>query len=157
MELDVVRIGVLTTNTTAMQPARRTILLPLLASLLASFGCVAPVFAGIIFSVDMDLGTAGIQPTRVVAPGDIFTVGLVLTVDASGVPSYGISMNFNPAELSLNGVTPAANNPTLPGGLASIAPPTWNMRWARCTPSTGRRSGLGQPAPASPSGPSVSR
>jgi hypothetical protein len=74
----------------------------------------------------MDLSTPGIQNTRVASPGDIFSVGIVLTVDPAGVSSYGVSALFDTTELSLYGVTPAANNPALPGGLGSLGAPTWN-------------------------------
>jgi len=84
-----------------------------------------PVFAANTVSVDMDLGTAGIQSTRVVAPGDMFQIGLVLTVDASGVSSFGISALFNTPQLQLNG-SPASAIPPLPGGLMSLSPPVEN-------------------------------
>src|SRR6266568_3997329 len=108
------RVG-LAPSVTVLEPAscmlnlkqiRRKIMNPkklVTAGLLLCFGCVMPVFAANTVSVDMDLGTAGIQSTRVVAPGDMFQIGLVLTVDASGVSSFGISALFNTPQLQLNG------------------------------------------------------
>ncbi len=97
-----------------------------ISALVATFGWVAPCFPAMVVSVDMDVGAAGIQGTRKAAPGDTFAADIVLSVDAAGVSSYGISVQFDTTELSLNGATPAANNPVLPGGLGSLVAPTWN-------------------------------
>jgi hypothetical protein len=105
---------------------KATTLSKAVTALVVVSGCVTSGLAQVSFSVDMDLGTAGIQNTRAASPGDIFSVGLVLNVDAAGVSSYGVSALFDTTELTLNGVTPAANNPALPGGLGSLAAPTWN-------------------------------
>jgi hypothetical protein len=67
-------------------------------------------------SVDMDIVAPGIQSIRAASPGDSFTVGLVLTVDALGVSSYGVSALFDNTELSLNG-SPAATE-LLPAGFS---------------------------------------
>ncbi len=96
------------------------------AGLLLCFGCVMPVFAANTVSVDMDLLTPGIQSTRVAAPGDVFGVGLVLSVDANGVTSYGISALFDTSELMLVVPPPAAAVPALPGGLSPLAAPVEN-------------------------------
>jgi hypothetical protein len=91
--------------------------------LLSLFGSVGPMWAAATVSVDMDTSTAGIQSSRNAAPGDMFPVDLVLTVDASGVSSYGISVFFDTTELMLNG-SPASSMPALPGGLFFLTPVT---------------------------------
>jgi hypothetical protein len=105
---------------------KATTLLKATAALTVVFGFVASGLAQASFSVDMDPGTPGIQNTRLALPGDLFTVGIVLSVGAAGVSSYSVSAQFDTTMLSLNGVTPAANNPALPGGLSPLAAPTWN-------------------------------
>src|ERR1019366_5556974 len=105
---------------------KATTLSKAITALVVVFGCVTSGLAQVSFSVDWDLGTAGIQSTRAASPGDIFSVGLVLSVGAAGVSSYSVSALFDTTELSLNGATPAANNPALPGGLGSLGAPTWN-------------------------------
>ena len=77
---------------------------------------VLPAFATDTLSIDLDMGTPGIQSTRAVLPGASFTIGLVLTVDAAGVSSYGVSALFDNTELGLNG-SPAASE-LLPAGFA---------------------------------------
>jgi hypothetical protein len=94
---------------------KATTLSKAITALVVVFGCVTSGWAAVSFSVDMDLGTAGIQNTRAASPGDIFSVGLVLSVDAAGVSSYGVSVNFDNTELSLNG-SPASTE-LLPAGL----------------------------------------
>jgi hypothetical protein len=113
------------------------------AALAVVFGCVTSGFASASYSVDMDLSTPGIQNTRVASPGDVFTVGIVLSVDAAGVSSYGVSALFDTTVLMLNGVTPAANNPSLPGGLHSLAAPTWNNGLGWVHSFNGATLGLG--------------
>ncbi len=74
--------------------------------------------AAVLISVDMDPATVGIQSTRLAGAGDLFTADLIMTVGAEGVSSYGVSANFDTAELALDG-SPAASYPVLPGGLAA--------------------------------------
>ena len=104
---------------------KATTLSKAITALVVVYGCVTSGLAQISLSVDMDLGTLGIQSTRVAAPGDIFTVGLVLDVGAGGVSSYGVSVKFDTTTLSLNG-SPAAAVPALPSGLISLAAPSEN-------------------------------
>jgi hypothetical protein len=108
----------------------------------ALWGCVASLCAADVFSVDMDLATPGIQSSRVVKPGDVFTVGLVLNVDAAGVSSYGVSVEFDSTELKLNGA-PAAVVPVLPGGLSPLITPVENNALGRVYSFTGATFGNG--------------
>jgi hypothetical protein len=111
-------------------------------ALVASFGCVASGLAQDSFSVDMDLITPGIQNTRVASPGDTFTVGLVLSVDAAGVSSYSVSELFDKTELSLNG-SPAASVPALPGGLFPLAAPVEKNALGQVYSVNGATLGIG--------------
>ncbi len=74
----------------------------------------APGNAAIVVSVDMDTVTPGVQATRSAAINAIFTIGLVMTADAAGVSSYSVSVNFDNAELTLNGAP--ASTELLPAG-----------------------------------------
>lgn len=99
-----------------MQPSK---LIRISAGLALWSGVIATGLANVTISVDMDTGTAGIQPTRVAAAGNVFTVALVMTVDTNGilnngVSSYGISANFDKVELTLNGA-PASTEALPPG------------------------------------------
>jgi hypothetical protein len=122
-----------------MKPKRQK---GVIGGLLATLATVVPVVAQVTFSVDMDLGTAGIQSLRAASPGDIFTVGLVLNVGPAGVSSYGISAQFDTTELSLNG-SPAAATPALPGGLSSFGPPLENNALGQVYTFSGFTLGLG--------------
>jgi hypothetical protein len=113
-----------------------------LAGLLLFFTSAVPSWAQVVFSVDMDLLTAGIQNTRLASSGDTFTAGLYVTVDAAGVSSYSVSAQFDTATLSLNG-SPAAAVPVLPGGLASLAPPVENNALGQVYSFNGATLGLG--------------
>jgi hypothetical protein len=99
---------------------KREIYTKVLAGLLALLCSVVPLSAQSTFWVDMGGGL----DTRASSPGDTFTAKLMLTVDAGGVSSYGVSVKFDPAELTLNGLPASANFAPLPGGLISFAPPT---------------------------------
>ena len=79
-----------------------------------ALGLAIPLSAAVTISVDMDATTPGIQSTRTAGAGETFTVELVMTVDAAGVSSYGISANFDTTELSLNGAP--ASTELLPVG-----------------------------------------
>ena len=70
--------------------------------------------AAVTVEVDMDTVTAGIQATRTAALNEVFTIALVMTADAAGVSSYGVSVNFDNVELTLNGAP--ASTETLPAG-----------------------------------------
>ena len=67
------------------------------------FGSMAAASAAVVVAVDMDISTPGIQAVRTVTLNEIFTVGLIMTADAAGVSSYGVSVNFDNAELTLSG------------------------------------------------------
>jgi hypothetical protein len=71
--------------------------------------------------VDMDVLTLGIQSTRTVAINDIFDIALVMTTPATGVSSYGISVNFDNTELTLSGAP--ASTELLPAGFTFNATP----------------------------------
>ena len=62
-----------------------------------------PAHAAVTVEVDTDPATPGIQSTRAAAVNDIFTIDLVMTADAAGVSSYGVSVDFDNLELMLNG------------------------------------------------------
>ena len=95
-------------------------LLKLTAGLLTGFGCAAPAFAQVTFSVDMDTLTPGIQSTRsALGP---FTAGLVMSVGTNGVSSYGVSAFLDTTELTLTAGT-SANTAPLPAGMFSFAAP----------------------------------
>ena len=68
-----------------------------------ALGLTAPLPAIVTVSVDMDTVTPGIQNSRTATVGQAITVELVMDVGAEGVSSYGISVNFDNAEFSLNG------------------------------------------------------
>ena len=103
----------------------------MLARFLAALALLAaPLPAAITVSVDMDPATPGIQGTRVAAAGQVITVDLVLGVGAEGVSSYGISAQFDNAELALNG-SPATTVPALPGGLTALSTPAENNALGR--------------------------
>ena len=80
----------------------------------------------LVISMDMDTAMAGIQSSRTASPGDIFDVGLVfdLTGAAGGLSSYGVSVQFKNAKLTLNGVpvTSAATEPLPVGYSFNISP-----------------------------------
>ena len=80
----------------------------IVAGLTALFGGIATLPAAVLVSVDMDPLTVGIQDTLTVALNQIFSIDLVVTADADGLSSYGISALFDNAELTLNGVPDAA-------------------------------------------------
>src|SRR6476660_8936182 len=82
--------------------------------------CTASISAQVTIWVDMDPTTPGIQNTLNAGANQAFTADIGITADAAGVSSYSISAQLDLTELSLNGVTPAANNPALPGGLSSL-------------------------------------
>lgn len=77
--------------------------------------------AAVVVSVDMDISTPGIQATRTAAINDIFTIALVMTADAAGVSSYGVSVNFDNVELALNGA-PASTELLPPGFTFNFTP-----------------------------------
>jgi hypothetical protein len=89
-------------------------LLRILAVATLVCGLARPLPAAVTISVDMDPATPGIQSNRVAAVGQSITVDLVMGVGAEGVSSYGLSVNFDKVELSLNGA-PAATE-LLPTG-----------------------------------------
>jgi hypothetical protein len=101
-----------------------------LAGLVAWFGCVAPAWAADFISVDMDLVAPGIQSVRLATPGESFQIGLVMTVDAAGVSSYGISAFFDTAELSFTGPGAATNASPLPAGMFSLSAPVQSPPYA---------------------------
>lgn len=113
-----------------------------IAGLVALFGCVGPVCAVDIISVDMDLATPGIQSTRIAAPGATFQIGLVMTVDAAGVSSYSISSLFDTAELSLTASPRAATNVTF-DGLGELAFPSENNALGQVYSFNGATFGTG--------------
>jgi hypothetical protein len=92
----------------------------ILGGLFALLSSAVPLFAQVTFWVDMGGGL----DTRAASPGDTFTAKLMLTVGASGVSSYGVSVMLDPAELTLNGSPACANFSPLPGGLLPFQPPT---------------------------------
>jgi hypothetical protein len=96
-----------------MKPARPSKGLVALAGWVGSV--VVAVAAVNSVSVDMDLATPGIQSTRAALPGDLVTVGILMSVDTNGVSSCGISALFDNAQLNLTGA-PAATE-FLPTGL----------------------------------------
>jgi hypothetical protein len=98
-----------------MKPAKPS---KVLVALAGWVGSVAVAVAVNSVSVDMDLATPGIQTARAALTGNVFTVGIVMSVDASGVSSYGISALFDNVQLMLNGV-PAATE-LLPVGLTNL-------------------------------------
>ena len=99
-----------------MKQTMRTKVIASFVSLLTAI-TVAP--AAVLVSVDMDTVTPGIQSSITVAPAAIFSVNLVVTADAAGVSSYGISALFDNAELTLNGIPDsAAATELLPAGFA---------------------------------------
>lgn len=85
-----------------------------LAVAAVALGLAAPLRAAVTISVDMDPATPGIQSTRTAAVGETLTIELVMTVDAAGVSSYGVSANFDNAELTLSGAP--ATTELLPAG-----------------------------------------
>jgi hypothetical protein len=105
---------------------KRTRTFPVIATIATVLICTVSMSAQVTVWVDMDSITPGIQNTLNVVAGQTFTADVGLTVGPAGVSSYSISAQFDTAELSLNGVAPAANNPALPGGLSSLAAPTSN-------------------------------
>ena len=94
----------------------------LLLALAALLGGVAGARAAVLICVDLDTATPGIQAVRNVVAGELFTAALVMDVDAGGVSSYSVSVNFDTSELTLDGV-PAASYPALPGGLSAGTAP----------------------------------
>ena len=107
---------------------KRTRTFPVIATIAAGLICTVSTSAQVTVWVDMDPLTPGIQDTLNAVAGQTFTADVGITVGAAGVSSYSISAQLDTAELSLNGVTPAANNPALPGGLSSLfGAPTWNL------------------------------
>lgn len=73
--------------------------------------------AAVIISMDMDPLTVGIQDNVTVAAAQTFSVDLLVTADADGISSYGISALFDNSELTLNGVPDtAAATEDLPAG-----------------------------------------
>jgi hypothetical protein len=81
------------------------------------FGCLSAASAAVTVSVDMDPATAGIQSSVPAVAGQPITVDIVMTVGAEGVSSCGISVNFDNAELSLNGAPASAER--LPAGFTT--------------------------------------
>lgn len=80
-------------------------------------GGVGTLPAVVTVAVDMDTVTPGIQSVRTAALNDIFDIGLVMTADAAGISSYGVSVLFDNGELKLNGVPDiAAATELLPPG-----------------------------------------
>ena len=116
-------------------------LLKFTAGLLVGCGCVGPASAVDVIFLDMDTGTPGIQSVRTAAPGDMFTIALMMSVDAAGVSSYGISATFDTGELTLNGAPAAANVPF--GGLAPLAAPVENNALGQVYSFNGATFGAG--------------
>jgi len=82
-----------------------------LAALLPLLGMAGPVGLAQVVSIDMDLGTAGIQDTRVATSGIGFPIGLVLEPGAAGISFYGITVRFDTTELLLDGVPATTTSP----------------------------------------------
>ena len=99
---------------------KRQIYAKILGGFLALLSSAVPLFGQGTFWVDMGSGL----DARAASPGDTLTATLMLTVGAGGVSSYGVSVQLDPAELTLNGSPASANFSPLPGGLGSFAPPT---------------------------------
>ncbi|MCU0708055.1 MAG: PEP-CTERM sorting domain-containing protein [Pirellula sp.] len=74
-----------------------------------SFGMIAfanPLQAGLVFSIDLDPNTAGVQNSISVQPGDSVTAALVLELtEATSLDSYRISLRFDTAGLAFNEAT----------------------------------------------------
>jgi len=108
-----------------MKPTRTFSVIGMIAAVLIY---TVSTSAQVTIWVDMDPLTPGVQDTLNAAAGQTFSADVGITVGAAGVSSYSISAQLDTTELSLNGVTPAANNPALPGGLSSFfGAPTWNI------------------------------
>jgi hypothetical protein len=75
--------------------------------LLLSFGIVAPSEGDVIFFTDMDASTDPAIESNVSAPaGDMFTAALMLSIsDGMTVSGYGISVQYDPAELTFVSLT----------------------------------------------------
>jgi len=110
--------------------------------LLAAGLCTQSTYAQLVISVDMDTSALGIQSSRAAVPGDTFDVGIVfdLAGHVGGVSSYGVSLQFNNAELVLNPPAPAttAALETLPAGF------TFNITPGVAAASDNIGGGLGQ-------------
>lgn len=85
-------------------------------AILAAFSLCRIASADVIFSVDMDPGTAGIQTTRTVNAGQAFTVNVVMDF-TGGVTSvlqgYTLTVRYDTTELS--GVLAGSTRPGPPG------------------------------------------
>jgi hypothetical protein len=78
-------------------------------------------FGTVTVSVDMDTATAGVQDTRIVAPGDAFSVDLLIDIDAGGLSAYSVSADIDSVELTVGTATELTPAPysNVTGGVAS--------------------------------------
>lgn len=94
---------------------------------LLTFGLVAAAslgqsaFGTVTVSVDMDTAAAGVQDTRIVAPGDAFSVDLLIDIDAGGLAGYSVSADIDSVELTVGTATEHAPAPysNVTAGVAS--------------------------------------